>query len=64
MPLPRKLTPENVAYARAILRRRQQLVQELEGLPDERALARELRVSPWCLRRLRDGETYRDVADQ
>lgn len=64
MPLPRKLTPDKVAFARAVLRRRQKLVKELSGLPTETQLAREMGVSIWSLRRLKDGQTYKDIAEQ
>jgi hypothetical protein len=64
VPLPRKLTPERVSYARQVMRRRQRLLTELDGLPTEIQLARELRVSVWSLRRLKDGLTYRDIPAQ
>lgn len=62
MPLPRKLTPERVAYARAIMRRRQRLLDELKGLPSEARLARELGVSMGSLLRLKHEQTYRDIS--
>jgi AraC-like DNA-binding protein len=61
VPLPRKLTPDKVAYARGIMRRRQKLLDELQELPSEARLATELGLSRCSLRRLKDGTIYRDV---